>query len=142
LTDFQGIMPIDSDLNKVLLVIGLQDAAKDAIAKGLPTCKDLKDLFMDMADDKTKAEANFHLIVDTKIVTDIDIDICRVMFVFDWFLPNIVDPNFAWTNFTRALYGMSLTNDREMWRRQPRPPLLLQARIPPRSVVLLMFQPM
>jgi hypothetical protein len=32
-SDFQGIMPIDSDLNKVLSVIGLQDAAKDAIAK-------------------------------------------------------------------------------------------------------------
>jgi hypothetical protein len=67
---FQSITPIDSDLNKVLSVIGLQDAAKDAIAKGLPTCEDLEDLFTDMADDKTKVEATFHLVFDTKIVTD------------------------------------------------------------------------
>jgi hypothetical protein len=33
-----------------------------------------------------------------------DIDIHRVMFVFDWLLDNIVDPIFAWTNFTRAVY--------------------------------------
>jgi hypothetical protein len=33
-----------------------------------------------------------------------DIDIRRFMFVFDWFLANIVDPNFAWANFTHALY--------------------------------------
>jgi hypothetical protein len=57
---------------------------------------------MDMADDKTKVEATFCLVVDTKIVTDIDIR-C-VMFVFDLFLANIVDPNFAWANFTRAVY--------------------------------------
>jgi hypothetical protein len=85
-----------------LSVIGLQDAAKDATAKGLPTCEDLEDLFTDMADDKTNVEANFRLVVDTKTVTDIDI--CRVVFVFDWFLANIVDPNFAWANFTRAVY--------------------------------------
>jgi hypothetical protein len=65
-------------------------------------CEDLEDLFTDMADDETKVEATFRLVVDTKIVTDIDIR--RVMFVFDWFLANIVDPNFAWTNFTRAVY--------------------------------------
>jgi hypothetical protein len=95
-------MAIDSDLNKVLSAIGLQDASKDAIEKGLPMCEDLEDLFMDMADDKATFEATFRLVVYTKIVTDIDIR--RVMFVFDWFLANIVDPNFAWTNFTRALY--------------------------------------
>jgi hypothetical protein len=44
-------------------------------------CPHLEDLFMDMADDKTKVEDTFRLVVDTKIVTDIDI--CRVMFVFD-----------------------------------------------------------
>jgi hypothetical protein len=67
-------MPIDSDLNKILLV------------KGLPTCEDLEDLFMDMADDKAKLEASFRLVVDTNIVTEIDIR--HVMFVFDWFLDN------------------------------------------------------
>jgi hypothetical protein len=60
----------------VLSVIGLQDAAKDAIAKELPTCEDLEDL-TDMADDKKK------------------IDIHHVMFVFDWFSANIADPNVA-----------------------------------------------
>jgi hypothetical protein len=66
-------MPIDSDLNKVLSVIGLQDAAKDAIAHGLPTCDNLEDLFMDMVDNKANIEATFRLVVNTKIVTDIDI---------------------------------------------------------------------
>jgi hypothetical protein len=82
-------MPINSELNKFLSVIRLQGAAKDAIAKGLPMCEDLKDIFTDMADDKTKVEATFCLVVDTKIVTDIDIR--RFMFGFDWFLSNIFD---------------------------------------------------
>jgi hypothetical protein len=43
-------------------------------------CEDLEDLFTDMADDETKVEATFRLVVDTKIVTDIDI--CCVIFVF------------------------------------------------------------
>jgi hypothetical protein len=47
---------------------------------------------------KTKVEAIFRLVVDTKVATDIDIR--RVMFVFDCFLANTVDPNFAWANFT------------------------------------------
>jgi hypothetical protein len=55
-----------------------------------------------MADDKAKVEANFLLVVNTKIVTDIDIR--RVMFVFDWFLAKIVDPHFARANLTRAVY--------------------------------------
>jgi hypothetical protein len=50
---------IYSNLNKVLLVIVLQEASKDAIAKGLPTCEDLEDLLMDMASDKVKVEATF-----------------------------------------------------------------------------------
>jgi hypothetical protein len=41
-------------------------------------------------------------IVDETIVSDIDIR-C-IMFVFDWFMMNIVDPNFAWYNFTRSVY--------------------------------------
>jgi hypothetical protein len=95
-------MPIDYDLNKVLSLIGLQDAAKYAIAHGLPTCEDLEDHFMDMADDKAKVEATFRLVVYPKNVTGIEIH--HVMFVFDWFLANIVDPNFAWANFTHAVY--------------------------------------
>jgi hypothetical protein len=94
-------MPIDSDLNNILSVIRMQDASKDAIAKGLPMCGDLEDLFTDMADDKTTVEATFRLVVDTKVVTDIDI---RRHFLFDWFLANIVRTNFAWANFTRAVY--------------------------------------
>jgi hypothetical protein len=82
------------------LVIGLQSAS---IVKGLPTYKDLEDLFADLVDDKAKAKATFHLVVDTSIITKIDIH--RDMFVFDWFLANIVEPNFAWANFTRAMYG-------------------------------------
>jgi hypothetical protein len=95
-------MPIDSDLNKVFSLVGLQDAVTDAIEKGSPMCEDLEDLFTDMADDKTKVEATFCLVVDTKVVTDIDIR--HVMFVFNWFLANIVEPNFSWSNFTRAVY--------------------------------------
>jgi hypothetical protein len=87
-------VPIDSDLNKLLLVICLQDKSKDAIAQGLPTYEDLEDLFMDMAEDKAKVESTFQLVVDKNIVSDSDIH--RVMLVFDWFVANIVDPNFAW----------------------------------------------
>jgi hypothetical protein len=57
---------------------------------------------MDMDDDKAIVEATFGLVVDTNIVTDIEIR--RVMLVFDWFLANIVDPYFAWATFTRAVY--------------------------------------
>jgi hypothetical protein len=134
-TDFQFFMTIDSDLNKVLLVINLHDAAKDAIAKGFPTCEDLKDLFTDMTDDKTQIEATFRVVVDTKILTDIDIH--HVMFVFDWFLANIADPDFAWANFTCAVYVAD-----KLWLRHPRPPLMLQARLPPRTVVISIFLPM
>jgi hypothetical protein len=41
-------------------------------------------------------------IVDESIVSDIDIS--RIVFVFDWCMMNIVDPNFAWSNFTRSVY--------------------------------------
>jgi hypothetical protein len=95
-------MPIDSDLNKVFSVIGLQDAAKYAITKGFPMCEDLEDLFTDIADDKSKVEATFCLVVDTKVVTDIDIR--SLLFVFDCFFANIVDLNFAWANFIHAVY--------------------------------------
>jgi hypothetical protein len=54
------------------------------------------------ADNKSKVKSNFQLIIDTNIVLDIDIH--GIIFVFDWFLANIVDPNFACANFTRAVY--------------------------------------
>jgi hypothetical protein len=47
-------MAIDSDLNKVLSVIGLQEASKEVIAKGLPTIEDLEDLFSEMADNRAE----------------------------------------------------------------------------------------
>jgi hypothetical protein len=34
----------------------------------------------------------------------IDIDIRRIMFVFDWFVANIVDRNFAWSDFNPGVY--------------------------------------
>jgi hypothetical protein len=86
-------MVIDSDLNKVLFVIGLHEASKESIVKGLPTIEDLKDLFYEMADNRAKVESTLRLIVDTDIVSENDIR-CTV-FVFNWFIDNIVDPNFA-----------------------------------------------
>jgi hypothetical protein len=46
-----------------------------------------------MADDRAKFEATLRLVVDMKIVSGIDIR--RTMFVFDWFLDTIADPNFT-----------------------------------------------
>jgi hypothetical protein len=95
-------MPIDSELNKLLSVLALSDATKAAAAQGLPTCEHLKDLFLELAADKANVEAMLRHIIDETIVSDIDIR--RIMFVFDWFMMNIVDPNFAWSNFTRSVY--------------------------------------
>jgi hypothetical protein len=95
-------MPIDSGLNVLLPVLALSDATKAAVAKGLPTCEDLEDVFLALAADKTEVEAMLRKIVDETIVSDIDIR--RIMFVFDWFMVNIVDPNFAWSNITRSVY--------------------------------------
>jgi hypothetical protein len=55
-----------------------------------------------LADNKAKVEATLQLIVETNVVTGIDIR-C-IMFVFDWFIANIMDTNFAWMDFTRAVY--------------------------------------
>jgi hypothetical protein len=101
-SDFWTTMAIDSDLNKVLSGIGLQDASKEAIAKELPTIEDLEDLFYEMADNRAKVESTLHLVVDMAIVSDTDIR--RTMFVFDWFIDNIVDPNFALVSFTRGAH--------------------------------------
>jgi hypothetical protein len=95
-------MPIDSGLNALLSVLALSDATKAAVAKGLPTCEELEDVFLALAADKTEVESMVRKIVDETIVSDIDIR--RIMFVFDWFMMNIVDPNFAWSNFTRSVY--------------------------------------
>jgi hypothetical protein len=95
-------MLIDSDLDKVLSVINLQDAYKEAITKGLPTSEDLEDLFSEMADNRAKVESTLRLFVDMEIVFFTDIR--RTMFVFDWFIENIVDPNFSWASFTHGSY--------------------------------------
>jgi hypothetical protein len=47
-------MTIDPELNSVLSVIAFSDASKVAIVKGLPTCEDLEDLFLDLAAEKSK----------------------------------------------------------------------------------------
>jgi hypothetical protein len=95
-------MTIDPALNYVLPVLALLDASKAAILKGLPKCEDPEDLFLDLAADKSKVESTLWIAVDTTIVSGIDI--LRIMFVFDWFMVNIVDPNFAWSTFTRSVY--------------------------------------
>jgi hypothetical protein len=95
-------MVIDPVLNKVFTAIALADISKDAIAAGLPTCEDLEDLFTDLAAEKNKLEATFCLVVDTNVVSDIDIRL--VLFIFDWFIATIVDPNFVWSNFSRSVY--------------------------------------
>jgi hypothetical protein len=86
-------MPIDSGLNALLSVLTLSDATKAAVAKGLPTCEDLEDVFLALAADKTEVAVMLRQIVDETIVSDIDIH--HIMFVFHWFMVNIVDPNFA-----------------------------------------------
>jgi hypothetical protein len=95
-------MTIDPELNSVLSVLALLDASKAAIAKGLPTCEDLEDLFLDLAAGKSKVESTLRLAVDTAIVSDTNIR--RIMFVFEWFMVNIFGPNFAWLTFTRSVY--------------------------------------
>jgi hypothetical protein len=101
-------MAIDSVLNSVLNVLALSDASKAAITAGFPTCGDLKDLFMDLAADKKKVEATFRLVTNTDIVTDIDVH-C-VVFVSDWFMVNIVDPNFTCSTFTISVYAADKHN--------------------------------
>jgi hypothetical protein len=95
-------MPIDSELNTLLSVLALSDATKAAVAKGIPTCEDLEDLFLALAADNAKVEAMVRHIVDESIVSDIDIR--RIMFVFDWCMMNIFYPNSAWSNFTIYVY--------------------------------------
>jgi hypothetical protein len=95
-------MTIDPALNSVLSVLALSDTSKAAIVKGLPTGEDLEDLFLDLGTDKSTVESTLQLVVDTTIVSDINSR--RIMFVFELFMVNIVDPTFAWSTFTRSLY--------------------------------------
>jgi hypothetical protein len=95
-------MTIDPELKSVISVLALSDGSKAAIAEGIPTCEDLEDLFLDLAAEKSKVESTLRLDVDTTIVSGIYIRI--IVFVFDWFMVNIVDPNFAWSTLTRSVY--------------------------------------
>jgi hypothetical protein len=92
---------IDQILNNIFTVLA-PDASKAAIAAGLPTCEDLEYLLTYPAAEKNKVEAAFCLIFDTRIGTYIDVH--RVMFLFDWSMANIVDPDFERSNFTRSVY--------------------------------------
>jgi hypothetical protein len=95
-------MPIDSGLNSLLSVLSLSEPVKMAVSIGVPTLEDLENIFLDLADDESKVRAMLEKVVDESIVTNHDIR--RLMFVFQWFMLNIVDPNFQWSNFTRSVY--------------------------------------
>jgi hypothetical protein len=95
-------MPIDSGLNGLLSVLSLSEPVKTAVSAGVPTLEDLEDIFLDLADDESKVRATLEHILDESIVTHHDIS--RIMFVFQWFMLNIADPDFKWSNFTRSVY--------------------------------------
>jgi hypothetical protein len=95
-------MPIDSRLNGLLSVLSLSEPVKTAVSVGVPTLEDLEDVFLDLADDESKVRAMLEHILDESIVTHHDIR-C-LMFVFQWFMLNIADPDFQWSNFTRSVY--------------------------------------
>jgi hypothetical protein len=75
---------------------------KTAVSAGVPTLEDLENVFLDLADDESKVRAMLEHILDESIV--IHHDICCLMFVFQWFMLNIADPDFQWSNFTRSVY--------------------------------------
>jgi hypothetical protein len=93
-------MPIDSGLNGLLLVLSLSEPVKTAVSVGVPTLEDLENLFL--ADDESKVRAMLEHVLDESIVTNHDIH--RLMFVFQWFMLNIADPDFQWSNFTCSVY--------------------------------------
>jgi hypothetical protein len=95
-------MPIDTGLNSLLSVLSLSEPVKTAVSVGVPTLEDLENLFLDLADDASKARAMLEQVVDESIVTSHDIR--RLMFVFQWFMLNIADPDFQWSNFTHSVY--------------------------------------
>jgi hypothetical protein len=95
-------MPIDSGLNTLLSVLSLSEPVKTAVSEGVRTLEDLEDVFLDLVDDKSKVQAMVEHILDESIVTHHDIR--RMMFVFQWFVLKIADPDFQWSNFTRSVY--------------------------------------
>jgi hypothetical protein len=95
-------LPIDSGLNGILSVLSLSEPVKTAVSVNVPTLEDLENLFLDLADDESKVRAMLQHILDESIVTHHDI--CRFMLVFQWFMLNIADPDFQWSNFTRSVY--------------------------------------
>jgi hypothetical protein len=95
-------MPIDTGLNGLLSVLSLSELVKTAVSVGVPTLEDLENLFLDLADDESKVQDMLEHVLDESIVTNHDIR-C-LMFVFEWFMLNIADPDFQWSNFTRSVY--------------------------------------
>jgi hypothetical protein len=95
-------MPIDTGLTSLLSVLSLSEPVKTAVSVGVPTLEDLENLFLDLADDESKVRAMLEQVVAESIVTNHDIR--RLMFVFQWFMLNIADPDFQWSHFTRSVY--------------------------------------
>jgi hypothetical protein len=95
-------MPIDTGLNSLMSVVSLLEPVKTAVSVGVPTLEDLESLFLDLAHDESKVRAMVEQVVDESIVTNHDIR--RLMFVFQWFMLNITDPDFQWSHFTRSVY--------------------------------------
>jgi hypothetical protein len=75
---------------------------KTAVSIGVPTLEDWEDFFLDFSDDESKVWAMLEHVLDKSIVTFHDIR--RLMFIFQWFMLKIADPDFQWSNFTRSVY--------------------------------------
>jgi hypothetical protein len=75
---------------------------KTAVSISVPTLTDLEDVFLDLANDENEVRAMLEHILDESIVTHHDIRL--LMFVFQWFMLNIADPDSQWSNFTRSVY--------------------------------------
>jgi hypothetical protein len=99
---FVSNMPIYTRLNSLLSVLSLSEPVKTAVSAGVPTLEDLENLFLDLADYGSKVRAMIEQVVDESIVTSHDI--LHLMFVSQWFVLNITDPDFQWSNFTRSVY--------------------------------------
>jgi hypothetical protein len=95
-------MPIDTVLNRLLSVLSPSEPVKTAVSIGSPTLEYLENLFLDLADDKSKVRAMLEHVLDESIVTNHDIH--PLMFVFQCFMLNITDPYFQWSNFTCSVY--------------------------------------
>jgi hypothetical protein len=78
------------------------EPVKTAVSAGVPTLEALEDVFLDLADNESKVRAMLEHILKESIVTHHDIR--HIMFVFQWFMLNIADLDFQWSNFTRSVY--------------------------------------